>query len=83
MPIDTPNYIAAAPRAGAWTGTFASPPAGCSALTLPKIEAEENLDSKYLLRTSDPHLSAEDAALGYKQLPEVSAAAATSGRSST
>jgi hypothetical protein len=32
------------------------------------IKAETNLDGKYLLRTSDPHLSAEDIALGYKQL---------------
>jgi Transposase DDE domain len=35
------------------------------------IKAEENLDGKYLLRTSDPGLSAEDIALGYKQLLEV------------
>jgi hypothetical protein len=32
------------------------------------IKAEQGLDGKYLLRTSDPHLSAEDIALGYKQL---------------
>jgi hypothetical protein len=36
-----------------------------------KIKAEENLDGKYLLRTSDPQLPAEDIALGYKQLLEV------------
>jgi hypothetical protein len=36
-----------------------------------KIKAEENLDGKYLLRCSDPKLSAEDIALGYKQLLEV------------
>ena len=35
------------------------------------IKAEENLDGKYLLRTSDPKLPAEDIALGYKQLLEV------------
>lgn len=35
------------------------------------IAAEEKLDGKYLLRSSDPHLSAEDIALGYKQLLEV------------
>jgi hypothetical protein len=34
------------------------------------IKAEENLDGKYLLRTSDPRLPAEDIALGYKQLLE-------------
>ena len=33
--------------------------------------AEENLDGKYLLRSSDPRLSAADIALGYKQLLEV------------
>jgi len=35
------------------------------------IKQETNLDGKYLLRTSDPHMSAEDVALGYKQLLEV------------
>jgi hypothetical protein len=35
------------------------------------ITAEEKLDGKYLLRSNDPHLSAEDIALGYKQLLEV------------
>jgi transposase len=36
-----------------------------------KISAEENLDGKYLLRCSDPHMTTEDIALGYKQLLEV------------
>jgi hypothetical protein len=36
-----------------------------------KIKTEANLDGKYLLRCSDPSLSAEDIALGYKQLLEV------------
>jgi transposase len=35
-----------------------------------KITAEQRLDGKYLLTTSDPSLSAEDVALGYKQLLE-------------
>ena len=35
-----------------------------------KIAAEQRLDGKYLLATSDPSLSAEDVALGYKQLLE-------------
>jgi len=35
------------------------------------IGAETKLDGKYLLRSSDPKLSAEDIALGYKQLLEV------------
>jgi hypothetical protein len=35
-----------------------------------KVKGEERLDGKYLLTTSDPTLSAEDVALGYKQLLE-------------
>jgi transposase len=35
-----------------------------------KIAAEQRLDGKYLLTTSDTSLSAEDVALGYKQLLE-------------
>lgn len=35
-----------------------------------KITAEQRLDGKYLLSTSDPSLSGEDVALGYKQLLE-------------
>ena len=35
------------------------------------VSAEARLDGKFLLRTSDPTLSAEDVALGYKQLLEV------------
>jgi hypothetical protein len=35
------------------------------------VAADEKLDGKYLLRSSDPSLSAEDIALGYKQLAEV------------
>jgi transposase len=35
------------------------------------IAADEKLDGKYLLRSSDPDLSPEDIALGYKQLSEV------------
>jgi transposase len=36
-----------------------------------KVKQEEKLDGKYLLSTSDQHLSTEDIALGYKQLLEV------------
>nr|BFD89247.1 IS1634 family transposase [Kitasatospora sp. Xyl93]BFD94111.1 IS1634 family transposase [Kitasatospora sp. Xyl93] len=46
-------------------------PAGKLRIDTAKIKAEENLDGKYLLRCSDPQLSAEDIALGYKQLLEV------------
>ena len=46
-------------------------PGGLLRVDASKAKAEENLDGKYLLRTSDPKLSAEDIALGYKQLLEV------------
>jgi len=36
-----------------------------------KVKAEERLDGKYLLSTSDDSLTPEDVALGYKQLMEV------------
>jgi hypothetical protein len=35
-----------------------------------KVKAEANLDGQYLLATSDPDRSAEDIALGYKNLVE-------------
>jgi hypothetical protein len=35
------------------------------------VKTEEHLDGKFLLRTSDPTLTAEDVALGYKQLLEI------------
>jgi hypothetical protein len=35
------------------------------------IKAEQRLDGKYLLRATDPNMSTEDIALGYKQLFEV------------
>jgi transposase len=35
------------------------------------VNAEQHLDGKFLLRTSDPTLTAEDVALGYKQLLEI------------
>jgi Transposase DDE domain len=46
-------------------------PGGLLRIDQAKIKAEENLDGKYLLRTSDPKMTAEDIALGYKQLLEV------------
>lgn len=39
-----------------------------------RVREDEKLDGKYLLSTSDLSLSAEDVALGYKQLLEVEAA---------
>ncbi len=46
-------------------------PSGLLRVDKSRIKAETNLDGKYLLRSSDPHLSAEDIALGYKQLLQV------------
>ena len=46
-------------------------PGGLLRIDKAKIKSEANLDGKYLLRCSDPHLSAADIALGYKQLLEV------------
>jgi hypothetical protein len=46
-------------------------PGGLLRTDAAKITADAKLDGKYLLRTSDPHLTTEDIALGYKQLLEV------------
>jgi hypothetical protein len=46
-------------------------PGGLLRTDAAKAKSEENLDGKYLLRTADPKLSAEDIAVGYKQLLEV------------
>ena len=46
-------------------------PGGLLRIDAARVKAEENLDGKYLLRTSDPKLSAADIALGYRQLLEV------------
>ncbi|HEY6422878.1 MAG TPA: IS1634 family transposase [Pseudonocardiaceae bacterium] len=46
-------------------------PGGLLRVDAAKITADAKLDGKYLLRTSDPHLTTEDIALGYKQLLEV------------
>jgi hypothetical protein len=46
-------------------------PKGLLRLDAAAVAAQAKLDGKYLLRTSDPHLSSEDIALGYKQLLEV------------
>jgi Transposase DDE domain len=43
-------------------------PGGLLRIDRRAIKTEQGLDGKYLLRSSDPHLSAEDIALGYKQL---------------
>ena len=46
-------------------------PGGLLRVDKAKMKTEANLDGKYLLRCSDPHLSAADIAVGYKQLLEV------------
>jgi len=46
-------------------------PGGLLRVDAARAKAGENLDGKYLLRTSDPKMTAEDIARGYKQLLEV------------
>src|SRR5689334_7568559 len=55
------------PALGRW---LRQTPSGRLQLDRAKITAEAKLDGKYLLSTSDPDLSAEDVALGYKNLLE-------------
>src|SRR5690242_5582514 len=55
------------PALGRW---LRQTPSGRLQLDRAKITAETKLDGKYLLSTSDPDLSAEDVALGYKNLLE-------------
>jgi hypothetical protein len=46
-------------------------PGGLLRIDKARCKTEANLDGKYLLRCSDPHLPAADIALGYQQLLEV------------
>lgn len=55
------------PALGRWLKQL---PSGRLVIDRAKVAAEERLDGKYLLTTSDPDLSAEDVALGYKNLLE-------------
>jgi hypothetical protein len=55
------------PALGRW---LRQAPSGRLVLDRAKVTAEARLDGKYLLVTSDPDLSAEDVALGYKNLLE-------------
>ena len=55
------------PTLGRW---LRQSPSGRLSINRAKIKQEERLDGKYLIATSDPHLSAEDTALGYKNLLE-------------
>jgi transposase len=56
------------PSLGRWLKQH--PTTGRLSVNTAKVTAEARLDGKYLLATSDPDLSAEDVALGYKNLLE-------------
>jgi hypothetical protein len=56
------------PSLGRWLKQH--PATGRLSIDKTKVKTEANLDGKYLLATSDPDLSAEDVALGYKNLLE-------------
>lgn len=56
------------PTLGRWLRQH--PSTGRLSVDRAKVAAETRLDGKYLLATSDPDLSAEDVALGYKNLLE-------------
>jgi transposase len=55
------------PTLGRW---LRQRPNGRLTIDRAKVKAEQRLDGKYLLATSDPDLSTEDVALGYKNLLE-------------
>jgi transposase len=55
------------PSPGRWVRQLKS---GRLRIDTAKVRAEQRLDGKFLLSTSDPDLSAEDVALGYKNLLE-------------
>jgi transposase len=55
------------PTLGRWLRQL---PSGRLVIDRKKVAAEQRLDGKYLLSTSDPDLTAEDVALGYKNLLE-------------
>jgi hypothetical protein len=55
------------PTLGRW---LRQTPTGRLVIDKAAVVAEERLDGKYLLSTSDPHMSPGDVALGYKNLLE-------------
>ncbi|WP_238005303.1 hypothetical protein KZZ52_17340 [Dactylosporangium sp. AC04546] len=55
------------PTLGRW---LIRPPDGRLKVNPAKVKAEARLDGKYLIATSDPHISAEDVALGFRYLLE-------------
>jgi transposase len=56
------------PALGRWVKQH--PSTGRLSIDRAKVATEAKLDGKYLLATSDPTMSAEDVALGYKNLME-------------
>jgi hypothetical protein len=70
LPADERTVVAARLPAGL-RRFLRTTPAGKLRVDRAAVAAEERLDGKFLLRTSDPSLSATDVALGYKQLLEV------------
>jgi len=70
--LDRDERAAVAARSPAGLRRFLrTTPGGKLRIDRAAVAAEAKLDGKFLLRTSDPTLSAEDIALGYKQLLEV------------
>jgi transposase len=55
------------PTLGRW---LTQQPNGRLRINTGKVKTEQRLDGKYLIATSDPHITAEDTALGYKNLLE-------------
>ncbi|HSJ44800.1 MAG TPA: IS1634 family transposase [Euzebyales bacterium] len=70
--LDPQQRVAVAARLPAGLRRFLrTTPGGKLRIDRSAVAAEAKLDGRFLLRTSDPTLSAEDVALGYKQLLEV------------
>ncbi|MET8631129.1 IS1634 family transposase [Kitasatospora sp. NPDC004669] len=72
MPSDAPHRKAECalrdhPSLGRWLKQSTT---GRLSIDRAKVKTEANLDGKYLLATSDPDMTAEDVALGYKNLLE-------------
>ncbi|MFC5820662.1 hypothetical protein [Nonomuraea harbinensis] len=76
-PSDAPHRKAGCalrdhPSLGRWLKQH--PATGRLSIDAAKVNREANLDGKYLIATSDPDLTPEDIALGYKNLLEAEAA---------
>lgn len=74
LPRSAKDYAAALERLrshGRYRRYLTTGPDGQPKVDPAKVRAEERLDGKYLISTSDDTLSAQDVALGYRQLLEV------------